>query len=207
MSEWWEALSSAQQLFYAIGISSTIVVVVQMLLLFVGGDLSEAGDVDVEGPEDHPSGLQLVSLRTVVAFFMGFGWAGVYAAASDFSIRNVVGFALVGGAIFMLAIFYLMRMLHDLRHSGTLDYRNSIGEVGTVYLPIPPSMEGPGRIQVMIQGRLKVIQALTRHGERLENRARVRVVDLLDENTLVVEPLVPLESGDGNAGREAGKEP
>ncbi len=34
-----------------------------------------------------------------------------------------------------------------------------------------------------------LIQALTRHAESIDNRVRVRVVELLDDNTLVVEPI------------------
>jgi len=89
-----------------------------------------------------------------------------------------------------------MRFLYGLQHSGTLDYHNAIGEIGTVYLPIPAAMGGNGRVQVTVQGRLRVVTALTRHPARLENQSRVRVVDVLDENSLVVEPLAPaIEEG------------
>ena len=98
--------------------------------------------------------------------------------------------ATVVGLLFASSIFYLMRFLNSLKHSGTLDYANAVGEVGTVYLPIPAGMDGTGRIQVIVQGRLKEIQALTRHSERLDNRARVRVVELLDDTTLIVEPVL-----------------
>ena len=88
--------------------------------------------------------------------------------------------------------------LHSLRHSGTLDYNNALGEVGTVYLPIPAGMGGTGKIQVIVQGRLKEIQAFTRHDQRIENRVRVRVVELLDDNTLLVEPLADLGASQEN---------
>ncbi len=102
------------------------------------------------------------------------------------------------GLLFGGAIFYLMRLLHSLRHSGTLDYSNALGEVGTVYLPIPAGMGGTGKIQVIVQGRLKEIQAFTRHDQRIENRVRVRVVELLDDNTLLVEPLADLGASQEN---------
>ena len=192
MSEWWAGLSLEQQIYYGIAIVATALVLVQTLLLLVGGatELVEAGDVDMDDPTEHPSGIHLLSSRTIVAFFVGFGWTGAIASGEALGnpATTAVAAAIVG-TLFGAVIFYLMRFLHSLRYSGTLDYHNALGEVGTVYLPIPPAMAGSGRIQVIVQGRLKVIQALTRHNQLIENSARVRVVDLLDENTLVVEPL------------------
>lgn len=189
MSEWWAGLSFEQQIYYAIAIVATVLVVFQTALLLVGGadDLADAGDVDMDGPGEHPSGIAIVSSRTVVAFFVGFGWTGVVAAGNRPELAVVA--AVLMGLLFGAAIFYLMRALHGLRHSGSLDYHNALGAIGTVYLPIPAAMDGGGRIQVIVQGRLRVVQALTRHPERIESRARVRVVDLVDENTLLVEPL------------------
>ena len=102
---------------------------------------------------------------------------------------TTAGAATLVGVLFTLVVFYLMRFLYSLQHSGTLDYQNAVGEIGTVYLPIPAAMGGNGKVQVTVQGRLRVVTALTRSQARLENQARVRIVDVLDENSLVVEPL------------------
>lgn len=196
MSEWWGGLSFEQQIYYAIAIVATVLVVFQTLLLLVGGvdDLADAGDVDMDGPDAHPSGIAIVSSRTVTAFFVGFGWTGVVAAGNQPELAVVA--AIVMGLLFAAVILYLMRALHGLRHSGSLDYHNAVGAIGTVYLPIPEAMGGGGRIQVMVQGRLRVVQALTRNHERIETRARVRVVDLVDETTLLVEPLAGAAHGE-----------
>jgi len=191
MNEWWSGLGFEQQAYWAIAILATVLLVMQMLLMLIGGDeLADAGDADLDGPEDHPSGIHVLSSRTIVAFLFGLGWTG--AILSDQPLAQPATTALASavlGLLFGAAIFWLMRFLHTLRHSGTLDYGNAIGEVGTVYLPIPAAMAGSGKIQVIVQGRLKVIQALTRHGQNIDNRARVRVVELVDDNTLLVEPL------------------
>ncbi len=192
MSEWFAALSTEQQIYYSIGMIATFLVVVQTLMMLVVGDaeLADAGDADMGGPSEHPSGIALISSRTIVAFLMGFGWTGVIAnrdGMGDPAMTAVSG--VIVGCLFAYAVFRLMSFLYGLRDSGTLDYHNALGEVGTVYLPIPAAMAGPGRIQVMVQGRLKEIVALTPAETRLENRAKVRVVEVLDDNTLVVEPL------------------
>ncbi len=191
MSEWWSSLDFEQQVYWAVAILASTLLVTQTLLLLIGGDeLADAGDADMDGPEDHPSGIHLLSSRTIVAFLFGLGWTGVIVSGQPLAQPPTTALAaVVLGLLFGAAIFWLMRLLHTLSHSGTLDYGNAIGEVGTVYLPIPAAMAASGKIQVVVQGRLKVIQALTRHGQKIQNRARVRVVELVDDNTLLVEPL------------------
>ena len=191
MSEWFGGLSIEQQVYYGLAIVATLMVSIQTLMMFIGGgDLVDAGDFDMDGAGDHPSGIQLLSSRTVFGFLLGFGWTGVMLSRDSQGPEYTAVAATVVGLLFASSIFYLMRFLNSLKHSGTLDYANAVGEVGTVYLPIPAGMDGTGRIQVIVQGRLKEIQALTRHSERLDNRARVRVVELLDDNTLNVEPVL-----------------
>ena len=53
------------------------------------------------------------------------------------------------------------------------------------------SKNAPGQVEVMVQGRLRVVQALTRSETGLPNRKRVKVVDVVDQTTLLVEPLEP----------------
>ncbi len=50
-------------------------------------------------------------------------------------------------------------------------------------------MSGPGQIEIQVQGRLRVVQAFTRAERELGNHERVRVIELMDETTLLVEPL------------------
>lgn len=192
MSEWWTSLSFEQQFYYAIAIVATTLVLFQLMLMMFGfgaDELADAGDVDMDGPEDHPSGIHLLSSRTVVAFFVGFGWAGAMRAGEGASTLVTAGAGVAAGTLFGYAIFRLMGFLDSLRHSGTLNYENAVGEVGTVYLPVHPAMAGGGQIQVMIQGRLKVVAALTRAGAPIEQGSRVRVVGTLDRGTLLVDPL------------------
>ena len=98
----------------------------------------------------------------------------------------------------MAGVVLLMKALYSMRHSGTINYRTTIGEIGTVYLRLPGGMQNPGQVEVMVQGRLMVAQALTRSEEQIPNQTRVRVVDVLGQNTLIVEPL----RGDGTTETE-----
>ncbi|MBI4178821.1 hypothetical protein HY522_05245 [bacterium] len=190
MDAWWGSLSSELRIFYSIAIVSSAVLLIQLLLLLIGLDHSlDAGDMDMGGPGEHPGGLHILSVRSVVAFFVGFGWTGVVALNRGLSTLSSVFLAGAVGAAFLLTVYYMMKSLHGLRSSGTLDYKNAVGQIATVYLPIPAERGGPGQIEVMIQGRVMVVQAFTKSSKPIGNRAKVRVVEQLDAGTLLVEPI------------------
>jgi microcompartment protein CcmL/EutN len=56
-------------------------------------------------------------------------------------------------------------------------------------MAVPAATSGSGQVEVMVQGRLAIVQACTRGAAALAPRTKVKVVDLLDRSTLLVEPL------------------
>lgn len=172
------------QLFYVIGIVAAFVLFIEVFLTFLGLDHHNALD-----SIDHPDGFGLLSVRTITGFFFGFGWSGVIAMRSGLSLPVSILIALAVGAAFLLALFALIRGLFSLRASGTLDYKNAIGQTGTIYITTPASFSGPGQVEVLIQGRLQVISCMTRHTAPLPPQAKVKITALVDQGTLEVEPL------------------
>jgi hypothetical protein len=191
MSAWWQALPLEMQVFYGVAIVSTTVLVFQTLLMLIGlGDDLHVGDVDVSPAGSHLAGLHVLSVRTIVAFLAGFGWTGIAVHEAGGSLPVAIAAGLAVGFVLMYSVVYLMRTLTGLGSSGTLDYRNAIGQIGSVYLPIPAKLAGNGQIEVMVQGRLMVVHACTRGDQAFANQAKVKVVDLLDQTTLLVEAAV-----------------
>lgn len=194
MAEFWSSLSGGEQFFYLIALVSTGIMFFFLLLNlvgFVGGDVDmhDGGTGDGGDGSPHPSGLGLLSLRTVLAFMVGFGWtgAGILEAGQPMYIAVVA--AVVVGQIFMMAVFWLMRVLHGMAESGTADPKQAEGKTGTVYTPIPPKGEGTGQIQVMVEGRLREHRAISEERVALPTGSSVKVVKVLDGNTMVVEAL------------------
>lgn len=191
MMEWFQALPTDLQIYWGLALVGSVVLGLQTLLMMFGmSDDMHVGDVDTSPAGAHPAGLSLLSVRSVAAFFSGFGWTGIALSKAGLPMVVVlVGAFAVGGGL-MLIIIWLMRTLTKLDSSGTLDYHNAIGQIATVYLGIPANLSGNGQIEVMVQGRLMVTQACTRHLDAIPNRAKVKVTELLDPTTLIVEPLV-----------------
>lgn len=187
MENWWGSLGNSLQVFWGIAIVTSAVMVIQLILMVLGFDSDS--DVDLDADDGAGGGSSILSIRTITAFFAGFGWSGVACLDAGFSLLTTLVISVVVGSVFMFGVFALMRFLYGLRYSGTLDYRNAIGQVGTVYLPIPGEMSTPGKIEVLVQGRLRVVDAFNKSTDLLPNRSRVKVIDVMDQNTLVVEPV------------------
>ena len=89
----------------------------------------------------------------------------------------------------MYGVHYLMQSLYRLRYDGTAQIHRTIGERGTVYVPIPPNHEGLGKIQIRTQGRIMEYAARTRGPDKLRTGTTVEVVEILSPMTVDVEPV------------------
>lgn len=185
MELWWSGLDTTVQVFYVIAIATTTLLVLQFILMMLGFDGD--GDLGEGALSDGDTGL--LSVRTISAFFTGFGWTGVACLEAGWSLLPTLIASVAAGGIFMGGVVLTMRTLYGMRYSGTLDYRNAIGAIGVVYLKIPARMTAPGQIEVRIQGRLCVVEAFANSAEPIPNQTRVKVIDVMDDNTLVVETL------------------
>ncbi len=196
LSDWWADHSLTLQFFYGMGILALLLIVFQTALLLFGSD--DALDVS-EGE------VGILSLRAISAFVLGFGWIGAISLENGFSLMISVIFGSLTGGALMGTVTLVMYALHRMKASGTLKYENAVGSVGTVYLPIPARQQGAGKVEAYIQGRMVIVPAYTRHAERIGNQERVRIIEMVDSRTVMVEPLSfsTVESAkDSNQGSE-----
>jgi len=186
-------MDTPEHAFLGIALVSSLILAVQLVLSLIGA----AGvEMDVDVVDDVPdigdsafaedTGLGLISTRSVIAFFVGFGWAGLLSIRSEFSLLASTIIAFGVGCVFLFTIFYLMRWVHSLAESGNINYANAVGQTGTVYLPIPGAGKGNGVIQVKVQGRLRELSASTDAPDAFAVGARVRVVNMIDDATALV---------------------
>ena len=189
MIDYWLQMDGAMKTFVAIGLISSLVLTIQMVLALMGGAIEGVeGDFDIgDGGEGGATGI--LSVRSIGAFFTGFGWTGAAAIQNGLGSGTATFAATIVGGIFLGLVVYLMSYLHSLREEGTLDYKNCVGEVGTVYLPIPPNRKGMGQIEVMVQGRLRIVKSVTDCEKKIANQVAVRVTEIVDQQTLLVSPL------------------
>ena len=172
----------AMRTFVGIGAVSSLVLFIQMIVILIGGsdldfDLGEVGEGGATG---------IFSIRSIGSFFTGFGWTGAMFLQNGHSVGVATLAATLVGSLILAGFLGLMRWLHSFKSDGTVNYKNAVGNVGSVYIPIPAKRKGMGQIQVEVQGRLSVVNAVSDSEEKIENRTAVRVDSLVDSRTLLV---------------------
>ena len=185
MELWWQNLNLPLQIFYATGVVAAIALGIEALLTLFGFNHYDLPEATV----DHPDQMGMLSVRTITGFFFGFGWSGAIAIKSGLGLVASTLIACFVGAAFLLGIYLLMRALFSLHASGTLDYKNAVNQIATVYVTVPPRRGGGGQVEVLIQGRLQTISCLTSSPIALTPQTKVKVTGLIGQSTLEVEPL------------------
>ena len=200
---WWESLSLTTQIFTCVAIPATLVLIIQTVMLFFGfgeadtdADVPDGLDADADGVfgEDAPDGdvldgtelLRLFSLRGIVAFAAVFGWVGSAMSASGVTLALTIPVAIVCGFAMMVALALLMRAIFRLRSDGSIDNRNAIGASAKVYLTVPGSRSGEGKVHLLLQGSLVERGAVTDEESPIPTGAEVVVVGVGSDTALVV---------------------
>lgn len=185
----WNDDSFASELFLGIGLLGLFLIILQAIFgMLIGhdGDASSSGSIDLHG--GHGGGGSIVSIKTVSAMLLGFGFGGAILEKNGYSAGISALGGLGVGLIIGVAYFALMRSLYQLKSDGTSVLTEALNRSGTVYMRIPGNASGAGEIQVSFGGRLQNIRAFTR-GLDLPTGTAVRVIALHGDHALLVEKL------------------
>ena len=166
----------------------TVLVLQTVMLLLGGGDHEADGDVGHHDVHDGDPAFTLLSVRTGAAFLAFFGLAGWGGLRAGWSTPASLGAALGAGTVSLFAVAWLFSLQRKLHSEGNLDPRNALGKSARVYLRIPGTNAGRGKITVAIQGRTAEFNAATR-GAELATGSEVRIVRQITPDTFEVEAL------------------
>lgn len=163
----------------------------------IGAGHDAIGDVHVDHPGDiddssaaihHGSTwlFSVLSFRTVVAALAFFGLAGLAAQSANASTPNVILISVGAGAAAMFAVYWMMRGIQSLQAEGTVRLSRAVGQHGNVYLRIPATRSGSGKVQFSLQNRTMEYLAIT-SGPEIPTGAKVVVVGVINPTTLEVQ--------------------
>lgn len=154
---------------------------------FDGNDAGHAVDVhDAHDEQGFDGGLRLFTFRGLVAFFSVMGWVGVICCTSGLPVAVSALIAVSAGLLAMVAIALLMKWLMSLQADGTENIRDALGVSGTVYLRIPQSRTGRGKVNAVIRGKLSELNAVTDEDRDIGYGEEVTVIGISGEDTLIV---------------------
>ena len=199
LTDFWNSLSPFMKVIWCVTIAATLIFIIQTILTFIGADTGGDADLDASFDTDvdmadvdaavGTGGVNLYTFRNFVHFFLGFGWTAILLNNSIHSRGLLLLVAILVGLAFVAMTVLLFKWLYSMQQTGNINvYKSAIGSTGTVYLKIPAERGGEGKVQITIQGAVREYNALT-EGEALPTGTPIKVVEVINPSTLLVEPL------------------
>lgn len=180
---WWQALSTLEQIFWVLAVLSSGFFLISTVMSLLGFDGFET---DVDGEPTQGSGgeiLEFLSFRNLVAFTLGFSWAGVlfYSRLQVFSLV----LAVIIGLGFAIFNHWLIKKLQGLESSGNSNLNEAIGQEARVSVAIDANMKGKGKVLVRVRERELELLAITEDAQSLKRGDTVQVYGVEDNIVLV----------------------
>jgi len=161
-------------------------IVLQLLLMMFGfGGTDEASDFGDAAEHLTADIFQMLSLRTLTAGIAFFGIGGLAGWAGTNSLAISVLIAVISGLIAIYAVYYLYLSVARMRADGSLSEKTLVGASGSVYVRIPATKSGIGKVLVTQQGRTVEYEAMTA-GEELKSGTPIVVVAVVSSTTVEV---------------------
>lgn len=141
--------------YLVLAVVSTAIFTIKLILMFMGMDhdhsIDHHGDTDVD--------FKLISLQSVLAFMMGFGWSGLsvivnYNTSGFNSLLISIPFGLFTGLL-GVCLLWVSRQLEQI---NTRSVQTLVGTLGKAYTSIPCA-SGLGKVEVVLHGKSELMDA------------------------------------------------
>lgn len=185
--EMYEALPLLMKVFWGCALVGSLFMIVQLILSLIGiGDT----DTDFSGDSldglDASGGMDLFTVKNMVNFFVGFGWGGVSFGEVIEADWLLVLVAFLCGCLFVALFVFLFRQLMKIASNSAVGAEACVGLTADVYLRIPASRGGKGKIQVSLKGALREYDAVTDDPMAINTGSSVKVLEQVNADTLLV---------------------
>lgn len=164
--------------FSAPALLGTTFLLIQLVLGEIGGDGSFDIDLDVDTHADHPGAeFGILSIQSLSAFFMGFGWMGLAAYRFlDVGFTGAALIAVISGVGIAWLMIWLLRSFLKLQNNTNVSISQAVGLIGEVYATVPPAGEGRGEIILVINQSQHNYFAIQETDQPITTHTRVRVL-------------------------------
>lgn len=199
ITTWWASLSLVMKILWGVTLAASLIFIIQSILTFIGADAGDGGiDTDFDTGFDTEAadaavegGTNLYTFRNFVNFILGFGWSAILLQEKIHSVPLLLIVSVIIGVALVAVVMYLFKWLSGMQQSGNINvYKSAIGCNGTVYLTIPGERGGEGKVQISINNAVREYDAVT-DGDALKTGTPIRVTEVINANTVLVEPLEP----------------
>ncbi len=188
-----ENLEPLLRTFWYIAIPVSLFFIIQTIMIFVGADSSDAADLDFDADFDTDLGeteapFQLFSIRNLVNFLLGFSWMGISFYSTITNKYLLILASLAVGMLFVYVFFLVVMQVQKLAEDNSFKFTDTLDKTAEVYLAIPENKTGKGKITLSVNGSYRELDAITEN-DKIPTGEKVKIVDIINKNTLVVETI------------------
>lgn len=177
-------------IYWAATIVGGTLFILRLIMMFMGGSAGEDAldsAVDAGDGVDTDLGFKLMSVQGLTSFFMMFGLVGLALLKAGLPVLLTVVGGILAGLATVAVTGLIFSQMKKLQAEGTIHIENTVGKDGSVYLTVPQN--GTGQVQIIVQGSLKIFDAMSSNKSVIPTGEKVRVVGVASGNTLIVEKI------------------
>jgi len=180
---------SDMTVYFFLAVPASMLFLIRLTMAMFGAD---GGDNDAEDPghhhDDSTGAFKMFSILSITSFFMAAGWMGLASRLSwDLGPAASALLAVGFGTSVLFLTSGLSYGLKRLSNAPVYDNKDCLGTTGKVYLRIPPKGQGRGQVQVSVQGRQRILSAIS-VGPEIQAFTAVKIITVGDDDSVVVEP-------------------
>ncbi len=178
---WWKSLSIDLHIFLSISVVfSTLLIILYILSYFkIEAEIDTSADYGRERSK-------FLSSKFVIAFFTLFGWSGSLLSYLWDQLSLTFLYSFIIGAAGALFFRWLSGSSSSKKH---FRIEKALSSTGKVLSSIPPHRNGFGKVHLNLSEAPYEIDAVTA-GQEVPRGASIRVVEILDEKIVLVEPII-----------------
>lgn len=173
-------------IFFFAALAGGMILFFQFLLLLFGfgSEVEDGFETDLDH-SDSFGAFKVLSFRTIVAGVTFFGLGGLAGLTGGLSPALSVLLAVLCALIAIYIVYYLYRTVANLKSDGSISSKTLIGCPGNVYVRIPASGGGVGKVLVTQQERTMEYEAIS-SGDELKTGTPIIVVRIVSPTTVEV---------------------
>ncbi|MCD7780729.1 MAG: hypothetical protein LUH05_08685 [Candidatus Gastranaerophilales bacterium] len=170
--------------FAAVSIFSTVFYVIKLAIFMLTGADAEV-DAQFDTITETEVSFNFLSVQSILAFFMGFGWSGL-AAVTQFELdgKIALAIAILVGSAFMFLSAYLMFGVKKLNKNIKVNLNELEGKTGKAYTSINAKSEG--QIEIVLNNKLTILNAINISDEKIEAFSQVKVIKVEDDEIHII---------------------
>lgn len=173
-----------EKLLWSVAVVATILILILATMSFFGYDL--------ESEQKKPLKWPWLDAKVILLFFTFFGWSSILAHLWEPSIGLVIIYGIPIGLLAACApqLFNYLKPKQKnlLAPKAGFNLEDTLTSTGEVLQYIPPHIKGRGKVHLNLRNAPYQLNAVSQNGE-LAAGVPVRVVAIMDEQTIVVEPI------------------